>query len=236
MTGLLTGAEVVARLGISRQTLARWEKAGRLVREGPPRAPRYRAAEVQALSDAREAQTNPEIAILHAAAGLLRDRGVDGCTLETVAELAGLTRSGVIHHHPTKEHLLAALVRRFLDDFDDAWEREVERGDAGVGRLCRAYAAVTLQPAGDALSAAVLACALESPSVRELAGAAVRRWYDRIIREDREDGLQGDGLRMCLAADGMWLLELLHIAPLGDDDRRRVFPVDLSRHSAGRGR
>ena len=163
--------------------------------------------------------------MLRAAADLLGELGVDGCTLEAVAERAGLSRAGVVYHHPTKEHLLEALVRQFLDDFATAWQDEVDATEPGPGRLGRAYTAVTVRPADDGLGAAVLACALDSRPLRDLVGGALLSWYARLEEEDVADGLGGDSLRTCLAADGLWLLGLLHVAPLGGSGRRRAFPA-----------
>lgn len=224
MSALLSPAQVTERLGISRQTLVRWERAGQLVRDSSSARPRYRSVDVDALAEALGTAPRPGDQLLGAAADLLRERGTDGCTVEAVAERVGLTRAGVVHHHPTKEHLLDALARRFLDEFEAAWQRETAETADGPGRLCRAYAAVTLRPSDEGLGPAVLACAMDSPAVRELVAGAVGGWYARLGEEDAADGLGGDGLRTCLAADGLWLLGLLHLSPLSGADRSRAFP------------
>jgi AcrR family transcriptional regulator len=227
VSALLTPAEVVARLAVSRQTLARWERSGYLVRDGSSSRPRYREQDVEAVAAERAGSPPAGAALLAAAADLLRERGVDGCTLEAVAQRVGITRAGVVHHHPTKEHLLEALARRFLDEFEHDWQLEVERTAPGPGRLCRAYAAVTLQPAEGGTGAGVLACALDTALVRDLVRHAMSTWYERLAEEDRADGLDGQGLRTCLAADGVWVLGLLHVGPLTSAGRAQAFPRAL---------
>jgi len=224
VSALLTPADAADRLGVSRQTLARWEKQGILERDPSSARPRFRSADVDALAERRASTPASRDVLLRAAADLLREHGVDGCTLEAVAERAGLTRAGVVHHHPTKEHLMEALARRFLDEFEQAWTAQAELAEDAPGRLSRAYVAVTLRPAVDGLGAAVLACATDVRRVRDVVGQTLRAWYARLAEEDLEDGLDGAGLRSCLAADGLWLLGLLHVPPLTTRSMWEAFP------------
>jgi AcrR family transcriptional regulator len=49
-------------------------------------------------------------AILRAAAPLFAEQGYRGASLAKVAEAVGLTQPGLLHHFPSKEHLLLALL------------------------------------------------------------------------------------------------------------------------------
>jgi AcrR family transcriptional regulator len=59
----------------------------------------------------REAQRRrSREAILRAAARLFADRGYRGTSLDAVAEAAGLTKQGLLHHFPSKENLLDRVL------------------------------------------------------------------------------------------------------------------------------
>lgn len=49
-------------------------------------------------------------AILGAAAPIFAEHGYRGASLASVAQSAGLTQPGLLHHFPSKEHLLLALL------------------------------------------------------------------------------------------------------------------------------
>ena len=222
MSDLLTVAEAAARLGVARQTLARWENEGLIVREAASSRPRFRASAVDALAAARAAAVDPRTAVLTAAARLLREQGVDGCTLDAVAERAAMTRAGVAYHYPTKEDLLTAVARRFLDGFEQQWGAGAEAATPGPGRMWRTYAAATLQHGEEAFASAVLACALGAPDVRDLVKDSLQRFYARLLEEDQEEQLGGRGLLACLAADAVWLFSVLQVMPLNSDERDRA--------------
>jgi AcrR family transcriptional regulator len=50
--------------------------------------------------------------ILDAAALVFAMRGFRGATVETIARDAGLTRAGLLHHFPSKEHLFLAVLQQ----------------------------------------------------------------------------------------------------------------------------
>jgi AcrR family transcriptional regulator len=56
--------------------------------------------------------------ILRAATELFAARGFRGASLEAVAQAVGITRQGVLHHFPSKVHLLLGVLA--LRDRDDA--------------------------------------------------------------------------------------------------------------------
>lgn len=216
MTDLLGVAEAAALLGVSRQTLHRWEAAGVLRRAeagGPPRYARGHLAEVAA----GRADAGPEAVrrrVLGSASALVAAAGPAACTVEAVADRAGLSRGGVLHHFRHRADLVLALARAFTDEFERDWDRAVAAAPPGAGRLARGYVAAT-QAAGDhSLASAVLLCTAEEPPVREHVHGRVQDWYARLAAEDEREGSGGRGVTSALAADGLWLLTLLHLPPL----------------------
>src|SRR5579859_5100655 len=60
----------------------------------------------------RRDRVKTRVALLDAAAGVFARRGLDGATLEEIAESAGFTRGAVYHHFGSKEELFLAVIAR----------------------------------------------------------------------------------------------------------------------------
>ncbi|WP_072688547.1 TetR/AcrR family transcriptional regulator [Rhodococcus marinonascens] len=69
--------------------------------------------------------------ILDALEKLLLDLGIAQVTLEAVAAEAGVSKGGLLYHFPSKEALLAAMVRR-LGDRADAQFADAASGGASL--------------------------------------------------------------------------------------------------------
>jgi AcrR family transcriptional regulator len=68
-----------------------------------------------------ERRENAERRILDAATRLIADKGLDGFTLADVGEAAGFSRGLPAHYFKSKDGLLAAVVRRLLEEHFAAW-------------------------------------------------------------------------------------------------------------------
>lgn len=60
--------------------------------------------------------------ILAAAVGLITAEGLEGLSYETLAAAAGLSKSGIIYHFPSRHELLLGVHRHLAA----AWEAELE--------------------------------------------------------------------------------------------------------------
>lgn len=77
--------------------------------------------------------------LLDAAASAITERGPD-VSLAVIARRAGVSKGGLLHHFPTREDLLAALMAYLLAQFDELVEAELQHEPEGrPGRLVRAY-------------------------------------------------------------------------------------------------
>lgn len=158
----------------------------------------------------------------------LRD-GVLNLTLEAVAQEAGLSKGGLLYHFPNKEALVAGLVAHFTDEFEAMLNDEIDAQDTGRGSFTRAFVDATFgpYPAPPRLNAALLAAVALNPKLLEGLQAKFQSWHER---------LQNDGLDPTLAsllgyaADGIWMSELLGLAPPNEDLRKRLhrLMMDLS--------
>jgi AcrR family transcriptional regulator len=158
------------------------------------------------MSDTRER-------LLDAAANVLLTSGAENVTLIAVAERAGVSKGGLLHHFPNKKSLVTALVDRLVRHFDTA----LRSAGPEPGAATRAYLTGTLEPtastvgaASDRLATALLAATLIEPG----ALSSLRRTYDEWQRRLEDDGIDpAVATAVRLAVDGWWLVRLLDLAP-----------------------
>jgi AcrR family transcriptional regulator len=176
-------------------------------RTGARRTPRDSAATKRRILDASERV-------------VLRD-GVGHLTLDAAAAEAGLSKGGVLYHFPTRDALVAAMVTRIIEQFDEdiaSYLPEAGTPEAGrPGAYARAYVRATLEPVTpgeERLGAALLAAAAAEPELVVPLQTAAARWQARLV-DDGIDPTLATLIR--LACDGLWLCGLFGLAtPEGD--------------------
>ena len=91
--------------------------------------------------DRSERRARTRAQLLEAAASVYAERGLDGATLDDVAERAGFTKGAVYDHFGSKENLLAALLDEYLTgeisaqvELFDATQETTERPRVGADR------------------------------------------------------------------------------------------------------
>src|SRR6187455_3259888 len=94
----------------------------------------------------RRAQTRR--ALLDAAAGLFATRGVDGASIDAVAEAAGRTSGAVYDHFGGKEGLLFALLEGWIDDVSAVIGAELATATTIDERVATLWRNVIDPPAG----------------------------------------------------------------------------------------
>ena len=146
---------------------------------------------------------------------VLRD-GVGHLTLEAAASEAGLSKGGVLYHFPTRDGLVAAMVARIIEQFDDdiaSYLPGPGTPEASLpGAYARAYVRATLEPVTpgeERLGAALLAAAAAEPELVVPLQEAAARWQARLV----DDGLDPTRATLIrLACDGLWLCGLFGLA------------------------
>ncbi len=147
--------------------------------------------------------------LLDAAAVVVRRDGAQALTLDAVAAEAEVSKGGLLYHFKSKRDLVEGMIERWMADF----QREIDEADT---EFVRGYVK-SGAPEGSELGA--LAALIADPSLL----VAVRRqygiWQDRV---EREGGDPVDATVARLAADGLWLAELLGMGPPTGELRDRV--------------
>ena len=159
--------------------------------------------------------------ILDASEHVVMRDGVGHLTLEAAASEAGLSKGGVLYHYPTRDALVAAMVTRIIEQFDeDIASYLPEPGTpeaARPGAYARAYVRATLEPVTpgeERLGAALLAAAAAEPELVVPLQEAAAGWQARLV-DDGLDPTVATLIRM--ACDGLWLCGLFGLAaPQGD--------------------
>ena len=171
--------------------------------------------------------------IIDAATRIVRRDGVARLTLDAVAREAGLSKGGLLYHFPSKNALIAGMTAALLEDFEGEVRRRSGADDQRTGRWLRAYVLATaddeLRP--DDETAALIAAVATSPELM----APLQRRYELWQQQVEADGLPPAMATLVrLAADGLWLADLLGLAPPASDLRAEVVAAMLALTRADR--
>lgn len=172
--------------------------------------------------------------LLQAARQVVLDHGVAALTLEAVARAAGVSKGGLLYHFPTKEALIAGMIGQLIEATEANIRREYERDPApdAPGRRLRAYLRDAFADCESLpLQAGLLAAVAANPALL----APLRACFADRQRQIEDDGLDPARATLIrLAADGLWLGELLGLAPPAGPLRERTLAALLALTDDGR--
>ncbi|WP_431824839.1 TetR family transcriptional regulator [Burkholderia sp. F1] len=161
--------------------------------------------------------------LLAAASDLATRHGVQALTLDAVAERAGVTKGALQYHFANKQGLLDALFEQTIARFSGQVAERIAADPEPAGAASRAYMHTMLDQKNPAASTDVLrvlvASMVSEPEARE-------RWSAPISELSRPDPVplaQAATLMICrLAADGLWLWDLLGCQDMPDELRAEI--------------
>ncbi|MEX5634466.1 TetR/AcrR family transcriptional regulator [Parafrankia sp. FMc2] len=163
--------------------------------------------------------------LLDAAWRVLARHGDQPLSLDAVAREATVSKGGLLHHFPTRAALIDALHDRWNDGFDTAVTGRAT-ADGRPGSRARAYLEVgaegTTAPGEVTAEVGFLAALIAEPGQLQRLRERYETWQERLV-QDRVDPVAASVVRM--AADGIWLADLLGLAPPADDLRRRMLDM-----------
>jgi len=166
--------------------------------------------------------------MLDAAEAVIARQGIANVTLDAVASEAGMSKGGLLHHFPTKDDLVEALVTRCAENWRTYYMDAHAKTAEGPGRMARALLDHCLTDAEKwteqlrRSSASVFAAlAWNSRLIQPM-----RAVYGDLHRRVAEDGLRpGVGEAVVAATDGLWLDWVLGLVPVNQDLLDRVRPA-----------
>jgi AcrR family transcriptional regulator len=156
--------------------------------------------------------------LLDAAGQVIRRDGPAALTLEAVAAQAGVSKGGLLYHFASKDALVDGLIADWLDRFEaDVAAAARDRGWArAYAETCEAGARSADERATDV---ALLAALTGDPGRLDVVRRRYAAWQRRLVA-DGGDAVDATIVR--LAADGLWLSDLLDLAPPRGRLRREV--------------
>ncbi|ACB84217.1 TetR/AcrR family transcriptional regulator [Natranaerobius thermophilus] len=159
--------------------------------------------------------------IFEAAAKIIKERTVDDMTLEEVAKEAGISKGGLLYHFPSKEDLIEGLVAYYEQLFTGEIEQEMGKMPEGEKRPLTAYinAAFNFQSKAYEISQGVLAASLLSPG---LLAPVQKRLSDFTSQYDQHLKDEDMANIVRLAADGLWLEDILELNTVPKAERDRI--------------
>ncbi len=163
--------------------------------------------------------------LLAAGAEVVRSDGVTALTLERVAEVAGVSKGGLLYHFATKQDLIVAMLGGTLAAADDALARLAEPSTERAGAFAHAYLDYVRsgnRHESDEAASVFAAAALDSGDLTP-AVETFERWQDRLLHDDGLDPTVA--LLARVVGDGLWLIDLFGLAP--PDDAQRAALCDL---------
>ncbi len=163
--------------------------------------------------------------VLDAAETVVMRQGIANLTLDAVAAEAGMSKGGLLHHFPTKDRLVEALVTRTADHLRAHYQEAYERAPEGPGRMSRALLSTSLADCAcwseqcRRSSSAVFAALAQNPSLIEPMRGVYSELHQRVADDDLPPGI---GEAVAAAIDGMWLYWVLGLVPVDQDMIVRV--------------
>ncbi len=158
--------------------------------------------------------------LVDAAVEVVRTRGIQGLTLQSVATEAGLSKGGLLYHFSSKEELVTALLHDAMARVDDDLQ-DLVNGDT-KGAFARAYIEYVRAPHAyweESATSVFAAAALEPDRLRKVQ-ELFEDWQNRLIEDDKIDPRLA--LLVRIACDGLWLIDLFGLAPPSTEQRAEV--------------
>ncbi|HEY5628569.1 MAG TPA: TetR family transcriptional regulator [Candidatus Limnocylindrales bacterium] len=161
--------------------------------------------------------------LLAAAERIVRRDGVGRLTLDAVAVEAGTSKGGLLYHFASRDALITAMVERHASAFSASLEASMAADPEPPGRWTRAYLRSSASPAdpgeGDAAATGLLAAMASNPHLADPLREQYAAWREQVA----DDGLpEADAMIVALAADGLWMADLLGFAAPTGERRRRI--------------
>ena len=159
---------------------------------------------------------------MEAAAKVAVEDGLGGLTLDRVAQKAGVSKGGLMHHYPSRQALIDALFDTLLSMFQKNMDECMRNDPDGRGRFTRAYVKATALPCGSPAESKLLGAFALAMSNDSRLAASWHGWLRSQLEKHDEDGSSVAGRMIRYAADGMWLEDCAGGAAHGMEERRSV--------------
>lgn len=159
--------------------------------------------------------------LLDSAESVVVEGGPSSLTLDAVAEKAGVSKGGLLYHFRTKDALVEGMIARLIERSEVRRAEALDEIPASPARALRAEIIARLvRPASDRrVSAALLAAVANEPKLIK----TIRDFHRAHFAAHEKDGGPFERKALVLlAADGLYLMELLQASPFDADQRKAL--------------
>ncbi|MCS5479604.1 TetR/AcrR family transcriptional regulator [Corynebacterium sp. YIM 101645] len=158
--------------------------------------------------------------IIDAAVALIAADGLEAVSFEALAEAAGLSKSGIIYHFPSRHELMLGIHRHLAQ----AWEVELERiAGARAAELSQAQrlraVVISMGRTAELPELLMVLDARNEPEYKEVWAGVDKRWMP--------EPDSSDAYLVQLIAYGLWAHDHVHHEPLQAADRKRLIAAAL---------
>lgn len=149
---------------------------------------------------------------MQAAMSVLQTQGAAALTLDMVAKQAQVSKGGLLHHYPSKERLIEALLRYLYDEFETCVQALYDQDSEpdAPGRWARAYARASFDPTELPIQVSVSLAAYlkDNEQLRDLMQKDLAIWEARLA----SDGISPARAAVIrLVSDSYWMERLLKV-------------------------
>jgi AcrR family transcriptional regulator len=158
--------------------------------------------------DTQQRKKQPELfkeQLLQSAAFIAVERGLGALTLDLVAQRAGVSKGGLIHHFPSKRALVEALFHALLAMFENSVNDYIANDSNPCGRFSRAYVKASAFPKNEPSESKLLGAFALAMSNDENLSVTWQKWLSVQMDKHSEDTSSPIGRMIRYAADGIWL-------------------------------
>lgn len=138
--------------------------------------------------------------ILDGASKICSEQGLSAVTIQAVAEMADVTKGGVLHHYASKQILVDAMMQYQLQKLDELLDTAIARDPEPFGRFTRAYILCTFEIPEETFSISLLT----DPGLKQQWIVWFRERLERHKDTDSSPTLE----IVRLAVDGFWLTKV----------------------------
>ncbi|BDH47250.1 TetR family transcriptional regulator [Salmonella enterica subsp. enterica serovar Choleraesuis] len=159
--------------------------------------------------------------LLEAAVGIAGVDGIAAISLNAVAQAAGVSKGGLLHHFPSRQALIYAVYQRLLAIMEAKISALIAADSEHYGCFSRAYLRYITDMAGsqEGRQLAVLSMAMPEETVLR---QCWRNWMLEHLEAGDEFDNSPSGTLVRYAADGIWLSELTEGETLSAEHRRQL--------------
>jgi AcrR family transcriptional regulator len=156
--------------------------------------------------------------LLKAACKIVLDKGAEALTLEAAANESGISKGGLLYHFPSKKKLIEGMVKYLIYEMQTSMDREMEK-NGGNFLLAFVNSSINKNLEQLRISAALFAAIGNDPDLLKPLESRYIEWQ-KLAMESAPSPEIGTLVR--LAMDGLWISDLLNLAPPSATMRKKL--------------